>query len=194
MALVEALQHAGVGPLKQPLLAQGGGVARVHEDPPLARATVDAAVADRVIQALVLEETAEQRSRFTFCCCRFHSNTRGLADRAEADASESVYGTSESMSDLLLSAMTDAIIKNVTAVVKDFRSDFVFFLLLLLWKRPKQSKQMKELSKIKRRIDLAQTVQHKKKKALSDKQGMEQKDTSLVTILPDLSCSVQKFR
>lgn len=57
VALVKALQHAGVGPLKQPLLAQGGGVARVHEDPPLARAAVDAAVADRVIQAFVLEET-----------------------------------------------------------------------------------------------------------------------------------------
>lgn len=56
MALVKALQHGGVGPLKQPLLAEGRRVARVHEDPPLARAAVDAAVTDRVIQAVVLEE------------------------------------------------------------------------------------------------------------------------------------------
>lgn len=57
VALVEALQHGGVGPLEQPLLAQGRGVAGVHEDPPFARAAVDAAVADRVVQAFVLEET-----------------------------------------------------------------------------------------------------------------------------------------
>ena len=54
-APVEAVQHGGVGPLEQPALAGGGGVARVHEDPPLAGAAVDAAVADGVIQALVLE-------------------------------------------------------------------------------------------------------------------------------------------
>ena len=56
-ALVEVIQHGGVGPLKQPLLAKGGGVACVHEDPPLAWAAVDAAVTDRVIQTLILEDT-----------------------------------------------------------------------------------------------------------------------------------------
>lgn len=54
-ALVEVLQHGGVGSLKQPLLAKRGGVACVHEDPPLARAAVDTAVTDRVIQTLILE-------------------------------------------------------------------------------------------------------------------------------------------
>lgn len=54
VALVEALQHGGVGPLEQPLLAQGGGVTGVHEDPPLAGAAVDAAAADRVVQMFVL--------------------------------------------------------------------------------------------------------------------------------------------
>ena len=56
-ALVEVIQHGGVGSLKQPLLAERRRVAGVHEDPPLARAAVDTAVTDRVIQTLVLEET-----------------------------------------------------------------------------------------------------------------------------------------
>lgn len=63
VTLVEVLQHGGVGPLKQPLLAQGRGVARVHEDPPLAGAAVDAAVTDGVIQTLVLQ--GNERSLFT---------------------------------------------------------------------------------------------------------------------------------
>lgn len=50
------LQHGGVGFLKQPLLTRGGGVARVHEDPPLGHAAVDTAVADGVVNTLILEE------------------------------------------------------------------------------------------------------------------------------------------
>lgn len=66
MALVEALQHGGIGPLEKPLLAEGGGVTGAHEDPPLAGTAVDAAVADRVVQALVLKHThTQQRSLVT---------------------------------------------------------------------------------------------------------------------------------
>lgn len=57
VALVEVLQHGGVGLLEEPLLAGGGGVTGAHEDPPLAGAAVNAAVADRVVQALVLKHT-----------------------------------------------------------------------------------------------------------------------------------------
>lgn len=54
------LQHGGVGFLKQPLLSGRGRVTRVHEDTPLVRAAVDTAVADGVIQTLILEgETRE---------------------------------------------------------------------------------------------------------------------------------------
>lgn len=53
--LVELLQHGGVGSLKHPLLAGGGRIARVHEDPPLLRVAVYAAVTDRMIQTLVLQ-------------------------------------------------------------------------------------------------------------------------------------------
>lgn len=66
VALVKVLQHGGVGPLKQPLLAQGRRVACVHEDPPFARAAVDAAVADGVIQAFVLQKN--ERSISTIIC------------------------------------------------------------------------------------------------------------------------------
>lgn len=62
-ASVEALQDGVVGSLKQPLLAQGGGVTGVHEDSPLARAAVDAAVADRVKQTLILQERRGRRRR-----------------------------------------------------------------------------------------------------------------------------------
>lgn len=62
-ALVEVIQHGGVGSLKQPLLAERGRVARVHEDPPLARAAVDTAVTDRVIQTLVLQDGGRERER-----------------------------------------------------------------------------------------------------------------------------------
>lgn len=56
-ALVKVLQHGGVGSLKQPLLAKRGGIARVHEDSPLAWAAVNTAVTDRVIETRILEET-----------------------------------------------------------------------------------------------------------------------------------------
>lgn len=59
-ASVEALQHGVVGPLEQPLLAQGGGVTGVHEDAALAGAAVDAAVADRVEQTLILQSGGEE--------------------------------------------------------------------------------------------------------------------------------------
>lgn len=59
-ALIEVLQHGGVGFLKQPLLSGRGRVTRVHEDTPLVRAAVDTAVADGVVQTLILEgETRE---------------------------------------------------------------------------------------------------------------------------------------
>lgn len=51
---VEAFEHGGVGPLEDPPLAGRVGLTRVHEDTPLAGAAVHAAVADRVIQTLVL--------------------------------------------------------------------------------------------------------------------------------------------
>lgn len=50
------VQDGGVGLLKLPLLAGGGGVTGVHEEPPLAQVAVDAAVADGVIQTFVLQE------------------------------------------------------------------------------------------------------------------------------------------
>lgn len=62
-ALVEVIQNGGVGSLKQPLLAERGRVARVHEDPPLVGAAVDAAVTDRVIQTLVLQDGGRERDR-----------------------------------------------------------------------------------------------------------------------------------
>lgn len=55
------LQHGGVGFLKQPLLAGGGGVTRVHEDSPLGRAAVDTAVTDGVIQTLILEDGGREK-------------------------------------------------------------------------------------------------------------------------------------
>lgn len=54
------LQHGGVGFLKQPLLSGRGRVTRVHENTPLVRATVDTAVADGVIQTLILEEETRE--------------------------------------------------------------------------------------------------------------------------------------
>lgn len=56
---VEVLQHGAVGFLKHPLLGGGGGIARVHEDPPLVRAAVDTAVTDGVIQTFILEKKQE---------------------------------------------------------------------------------------------------------------------------------------
>ncbi len=55
------LQHGGVGSLKQPLLARGGRVTHVHEDSPLGRTAVDTAVADGVIQSLILEDGGRER-------------------------------------------------------------------------------------------------------------------------------------
>lgn len=51
---VEVLQHGGVGPLKQPLLAGCRRVAGAHEDATLGGAAVDAAVAHGVVKALIL--------------------------------------------------------------------------------------------------------------------------------------------
>lgn len=62
-ALVEALQHGGVGPLKQPLLAGGGRIARVHEHTALFGAAVYAAVTDWVVQALVLRKTRDRTGK-----------------------------------------------------------------------------------------------------------------------------------
>lgn len=78
MALVEVLQHGGVGPLEQPLLAEGRRVACVHEDPPFARAAVDAAVADRVIQTFVLQKN--ERPIFPQFSAAFHPDMMGLTD------------------------------------------------------------------------------------------------------------------
>lgn len=52
---VEALQHGGVGLLELPLLAGGAGVTGAHEHTLLRRAAVHAAVADGVVQTLVLQ-------------------------------------------------------------------------------------------------------------------------------------------
>ena len=138
VALVEALQHGGVGPLKQPLLARGAGLARVHEDPPLARAAVDAAVADRVVQAFVLEET-EERSLFTFCCrCCFYSHTTGLTDNI---GSRSDYGDVGKYEQSLLLSVADIMVSNedyVAVFVGDFRRSWFYF-FAVAGKRPNQS-------------------------------------------------------
>lgn len=55
-ALVEVLQHSGVGSFKQPQLAERGRVTRVHEDSPLTRTAINTAVTDGMIQTLILEE------------------------------------------------------------------------------------------------------------------------------------------
>lgn len=48
------LQHGAVGPLEQPLLAGRRRVAGAHEDAALGGAAVHAAVADWVVDALIL--------------------------------------------------------------------------------------------------------------------------------------------
>lgn len=59
---VEVLQHGGVGPLEEPLLAGRRRVAGAHEDAALGGAAVDAAVADGVVEALILPgDSAAQR-------------------------------------------------------------------------------------------------------------------------------------
>lgn len=63
-AVVEELQNGGVGFLKQPLLAGGGGVTHVHEDAALAGVAVHAAVADGVIEAFVLGGTRRTEEGF----------------------------------------------------------------------------------------------------------------------------------
>ena len=59
--MVEALQHGGVGSLKHPLLAGGGRSARVHEHAAVFGTAVHAAVTDRVVQTLVLQETRDEK-------------------------------------------------------------------------------------------------------------------------------------
>lgn len=82
VALVEALQHGGVGPLKHPLLAGGGRIARVHEHPALFGTAVDAAVADRVVHTLVLQKTRDGRGRTGVRFCNAVMETRVCAGSA----------------------------------------------------------------------------------------------------------------
>lgn len=60
-APVEVLQHGGVGSLKQPLLAQRGGVTHVHEHSALAGTAVDAAVTDGMVETLILGNRKQPR-------------------------------------------------------------------------------------------------------------------------------------